>query len=57
MQESLLAGADAVTAPFDILESLCRRSLTDTVIAKFLGDWKQVPPTRLIDAESLARYE
>jgi transaldolase len=57
VQDSLLAGADAVTAPFDVLESLYRHSLTDTVIAKFLSDWKQVPPARLFAEENLARYE
>ena len=57
VQAALLAGADVVTAPFDILESLYRHSLTDTVIARFLGDWKLVPPTRLFAEENLARYE
>jgi transaldolase len=57
VQEALLAGADAVTAPFDILESLYGHSLTDTVLTKFLGDWRQVPPTRLFSEENLARYE
>jgi len=57
VQEVMFAGADAVTAPFDILESLYRHALTDTVLSKFLGDWRQVPPARLFSEENLARYE
>jgi transaldolase len=55
--DSLLAGADVVTAPLDILESLYSHSLTDAVLAKFNADWQSVPPTRLFSVENLARYE
>jgi len=34
-----------------------RHALTDTVLSKFLGDWRQVPPARLFSEENLARYE
>jgi transaldolase len=45
--DSLKAGADAATMPFDILEGLYRHSLTDAVLARFLSDWSRVPPSRL----------
>jgi transaldolase len=57
VQEALLAAADAVTAPFDILKSLHRHSLTGTVLTRFLSDWRQVPLTWLFNEENLARYE
>ncbi len=48
--EALLAGADAATMPFDILESLYRHLMTDAVLRQFLDDWKKVPPSRLFGA-------
>ena len=44
---SLLAGADAATMPFDMLESLYKHPLTDVGLQSFLSDWKRVPPSRL----------
>lgn len=45
--DCLLAGADVVTMPFDILESLYMHSMTDAGLKMFLNDWKKVPPSRL----------
>lgn len=45
--DSLLAGADIATMPFDMLEALYKHPLTDAGLASFLNDWKRVPPSRL----------
>jgi transaldolase len=45
--DSLLAGADVATMPFDMLESLYKHPLTDAGLQSFLSDWKRVPPSRL----------
>ena len=42
--EAALAGADAVSVPFKIIEQLMRHPLTDTGVRKFLEDWKKVRP-------------
>jgi transaldolase len=49
--ECLKAGADALTAPFDVLEALYRHPATEAVMHQFLEDWKRVPPAKLF-AES-----
>ena len=38
------------TMPFDILESLYKRSMTDAGPALVLGDWKKVSPTVIFPA-------
>ncbi len=48
--DSLLAGADIATMPFDMLEALYKHPLTDAGLASFLSDWKRVPPSRLFAA-------
>lgn len=48
--DSLLAGADVATMPFDMLEALYKHPLTDAGLASFLSDWKRVPPSRLFQA-------
>lgn len=50
--DSLLAGADVATMPFDMLESLYKHPLTDDGLESFLSDWKRVPPSRLFEASS-----
>jgi|ERR1035437_6903917 transaldolase len=45
--DSLLAGADVATMPFDMLESLYKHPLTDAGLQSFMSDWKRVPPSRL----------
>jgi transaldolase len=50
--ECLRAGADVATMPFDILESLYKHSMTDTGLAMFLSDWKNVPPCTLFSGIS-----
>jgi transaldolase len=50
--DSLLAGADVATMPFDMLESLYQHPLTDAGLQSFLSDWKRVPPSRLFEAPS-----
>jgi transaldolase len=45
--DSLLAGADVCTMPFDILEALYKHSMTDAGLTMFLEDWKKVPPAKL----------
>jgi transaldolase len=45
--DSLLAGADVATMPFDMLESLYKHPFTDAGLASFLADWKKVPPSKL----------
>jgi transaldolase len=44
---ALLAGADAATMPFDMLQALYQHPLTDDGLRMFLDDWKRVPPTKL----------
>ncbi|MBN1892851.1 fructose-6-phosphate aldolase [bacterium] len=39
--ESALAGADAVTVPFKVIEQLMAHPLTDLGIRRFLDDWKK----------------
>ncbi len=41
--EAALIGADIVTAPFKVLESLVKHPLTDIGLARFLKDWEKVP--------------
>jgi transaldolase len=45
--ESLLAGADVTTMPFDMLRALYQHPLTEDGLQMFLDDWKRVPPSRL----------
>jgi transaldolase len=45
--DSLLAGADVATMPFDMLEALYKHPFTDAGLASFLADWKRVPPSKL----------
>lgn len=49
--DSLLAGADVATMPFDMLESLYKHPLTDAGLQSFLNDWKRVPPSRLFESK------
>lgn len=53
--DSLLAGADVATMPFDMLESLYKHPLTDAGLESFLSDWKRVPPSRLFGTAAAAR--
>ena len=39
-----IAGADAITAPTDVLRGLIRHPLTDAGLAKFMADWKSANP-------------
>lgn len=41
--EAARIGADVVTAPFKVLESLVKHPLTDIGLARFLKDWEKVP--------------
>jgi len=50
--DSLLAGADTVTMPFDVLRALYQHLLTEDGLRLFLDDWKRVPPNRLFGAGS-----
>ncbi len=38
--QSALAGADAATVPFKVLQQMFRHPLTDSGLAKFMDDWK-----------------
>jgi len=38
-EQSILTGADIVTAPFPIVEKLVRHQLTDAGLQRFLDDW------------------
>jgi transaldolase len=38
-----MIGADVVTMPFKVIQSLLRHPLTDTGLERFLADWKKVP--------------
>jgi transaldolase len=49
--DSLLAGADVATMPFDMLEALYKHPFTDAGLASFLADWKRVPPSKLFGKE------
>ena len=40
VSEAALAGADAVTAPEQVLRSMTRQPLTDAGLDKFMSDWK-----------------
>ena len=40
--EAALAGAHIATVPFKVLEQMMQHPLTDTGIARFMEDWKQV---------------
>ena len=51
--ESLLAGADVATMPFDIMESLYKHTMTDIGLKMFLDDWKQVPESKLFGGLAL----
>lgn len=48
--DSLMAGADIATMPFDMLEALYNHPLTDAGLQSFLSDWKRVPASRLFGA-------
>jgi transaldolase len=41
--EAALAGSDAITITFDVLEQLYQHPMTDFVIDLFLKDWAKVP--------------
>lgn len=47
---SLLARADAVTMPMNILRMLWEHPLTDAGLEAFLKDWRRVPQARLFSA-------
>ena len=49
VRDSLLAGADVATMPFETLQALYKHPLTDSGLQSFLSDWKKVPPSRLFD--------
>jgi len=53
--ESLLAGADVATMPFDVMENLYKHSLTDSVLSMFLNEWKKVPPAKLFSEAHAGR--
>jgi len=40
--EALLAGADIITLPFDVLQRMVRSPFTDAGLASFLADWAKV---------------
>jgi transaldolase len=42
--DAALAGADACTMPFDVLEQLYQHPLTSAAIETFRADWQKVPP-------------
>lgn len=48
--DSLLAGADVATMPFDMLRALYEHPLTEDGLQMFLNDWKKVPPSKLFAA-------
>jgi len=50
--ESLLAGADVATMPFDMLRALYQHPLTEDGLQMFLDDWKRVPPSRLFTSKA-----
>ncbi len=50
--DSLMAGADVATMPFDMLEALYKHPFTDAGLESFLKDWKRVPPSRLFARKS-----
>jgi transaldolase len=41
--EAALAGSDACTMSFEVMEMLYHHPMTDNVIQQFLGDWSKVP--------------
>lgn len=45
--DSLLAGADVATMPFDMLRALYEHPMTEQGLQMFLSDWKKVPPSKL----------
>lgn len=45
--DAALAGADAATMPFDMLEALYQHPLTEDGLRMFLDDWEKVPPSKL----------
>lgn len=53
--ESLLAGADAATMPFDVMESLYKHTMTDAGLKMFLDDWKAVPASKLFGSLAHSR--
>ena len=40
--QSLLAGADIITLPFDVLQKMSRSPFTDAGLQRFLADWEKV---------------
>ena len=40
--DALLAGADIITLPFDVLQKMVRSPFTDAGLASFLADWARV---------------
>ncbi len=40
--DALLAGADIVTVPFRVLQSMVHSPFTDVGLERFLADWKKV---------------
>jgi len=43
--EALLAGADIITMPFDVLQKMIRSPFTDVGLERFLADWEKVAGT------------
>lgn len=43
--EALLAGADIITVPFNVLQQMIRSPFTDVGLERFLADWRKVAGT------------
>lgn len=54
IQEAALLGADVVTVPFKVLESIARHPLTDLGLAAFLKDWEKTPGAKAAPARKAA---
>jgi transaldolase len=42
VQDALLAGADIITVPFDVLKKMIRSPFTDAGLESFLADWEEI---------------
>lgn len=42
VREALLAGADIITVPFNVLKKMIRSPFTDAGLQSFLADWKEI---------------
>ncbi|MEA3375561.1 MAG: fructose-6-phosphate aldolase [Chloroflexota bacterium] len=42
VREALLAGADIITVPFNVLKKMVRSPFTDAGLESFLADWKEI---------------